>query len=235
MGALLMGLGVRWAWGVAGLMLLLSWWASAREIQGVWVGSSAGGWRRRLLLATIHWSASVCRQWVRWLNGRDLDGRWPLVVDESLAFWNAEGEGRERLLEALEREWSVGEGAPGKPFRRSVNPWAVRDGELPASDGLVWVLVTATEIHEGGGRLTRLRVRAHLRRGTGLLFALGFAWVLGQALGGHFWMTGAGLLVWALVGAGFYAWTRRRLAGWIERLREVARRAGITEIPSDPR
>ncbi len=164
------------------------------------------GWRH------ANWGRSL--QFVGGTAAETLAKGWWKLGDEQ-EYWSDRGLGREALLAAILNAFpGAGDDATGKTdiiFKRG---WFWN-----------WAVVTATEYHEGEGRLTRLRLLARPQPVTRVLvFPLLFAIPVAVALG--FGFKSELLTLGAIYGA---IWGGARLLMWAKRPRfhRIAREAGL--------
>ncbi|MEM7147868.1 MAG: glycosyltransferase [Verrucomicrobiota bacterium] len=168
-------LGMGWLWGLGVVMLALSGiraWLVARRLAPPGTGWSG---RERATLFFLSWAQPLVRGWTRYIGSlgsargtraapdfRHLSWwpRWGLVrMRRRDRFWNRRGVTRDRLLAALP-EWVAGLMGGGFVANAGMG-WERWDLEI-SRPGFPWVVrvLTVTEYHEGGDRLTRVKSTA---------------------------------------------------------------------------
>lgn len=224
--AFVLGFGLPLGFWVAGLMLLASVGASGYVAWRSCASGRARLWQERILLTWLSWSAMAGRQVARWLGARPGRERWPRW-EIRWSLWSSEGVGREAVLGKVRERLKTGVGAAGDT---SSNPWPPFDVVLPATLFARPALLTATEVHDDGERLTHFSIKAFLKPGMqGVVVLLG-AWVIGQLAAGHWWLAALGGVVLATLIAGIHAHTTRQLRIWREFLEEIAANAGLKPL-----
>lgn len=234
-------------WVLAAALLLLSgvWWGSlavvlASAALAGWKQSRLPlppfplTWRDRLLQGFLCWCQPIVRDWSRVTGALKLGARprgsstAPEAGDTApepprkVAFtlglttwWSADGRNRDDLLAAMQSRLD-GQGA----WFRKDEGWRRFDIEMDPHRDLSPALLTVTEYHRDGGRLTRVKLLARLTHkliwayGLLLVLAAGIAltpFPLQHWIGG----TAIGLLLLAPMLAALRA--KRRLMRWITR------------------
>lgn len=217
------GCGVTMAWWLAALMLTISLGLATQQAWTVALPRGATAWKGRLWLAWLHWAPTMGRQSARWLLAAPRRWSMPFLHAER-AFWNTAGIGREAILAEVRKDLLLGghQLGPTKP-----NQWSPFDLLLPSTAVANVTLLTVTEHHDQREGLTRLGVKAYLKRGVWASLTLLTVFVLGQAMGGHWWWAGYGGVAVALLLGAVTIHTRRCLRRWLDSLGHLAEKAGL--------
>ena len=224
----MLGFGLPSVWWLSVLLLVMSLGASAWAARSVSLPEAGNAWTALAVNSWLRWSTSIARQLMRWWHAGPR--RWHRAWwEERCAFWNRKAKGREDLLAALRTDLTQG-GHPQGPALP--NQWSAFDLILPPTSFAHLTVATVTEHHESEECLTRVAVKAYLKRSTTAVIVLSAAWLVGQVLGGNLWWSLPGVVVLGGACAALHWHTQRSVNAWLENLKRLAKDLELQEMPS---
>ena len=224
--AFLVGLGISLGLWVGLVMLLCSLGGAFLSAWNLCLPEGASRWRVRALLTWLHWSPVVGRHVARRLHAGPV--WWHRGLGERrVAFWSTAGVGREAILSKMRSDLGVADRWPGSG---TPNQWSSFDLVLPASVFAHLVLVSVTEPHEREECLTRVAVRAHLKRWVRAGYVFLGALTAGQLLGGHWGWSASGVLMLAAITGLIYLDAGKHLKAWMHRIEKRGSELGLQRV-----